>query len=74
MKESTGTKKYMPLVGAAGIGSGGSPNANASRGNNGRGDAATVPYTKIEISGGDITSKGGEKGGAGIGLGGCLRQ
>ncbi len=55
--------------GAAGIGSGGSPNSNESRGNNGRGDAATVPYTKIEISGGDITSKGGEKGGAGIGLG-----
>ena len=57
--------------GAAGIGSGGSPNSNEERGVNGRGttDITTVDFTKIEISGGKIDATGGVKGGAGIGLG-----
>lgn len=55
--------------GAAGIGSGGSPNSNEERGTNGRGDATTVEYTTINIGGGTINATGGPKGGAGIGLG-----
>ncbi len=57
--------------GAAGIGSGGSPNSKKERGINGRGstDITTVDYTDIKISGGTINAAGGEKGGAGIGLG-----
>lgn len=57
--------------GAAGIGSGGSPNSKEERGTNGRGttDITTVDYTVINISGGTVSATGGEKGGAGIGLG-----
>ena len=57
--------------GAAGIGSGGSPNSNEERGTNGRGttEITTVDYTVVNISGGTIKATGGEKGGAGIGLG-----
>lgn len=58
--------------GAAGIGSGGSPNSTEARGNNGRSQKTYivgVPYTKINISGGNIDATGGPKGGAGIGLG-----
>ena len=57
--------------GAAGIGSGGSPNSKDSRGTNGRGDSdiTTVDYTSIKISGGTIDAQGGPQGGAGIGLG-----
>ena len=56
--------------GAAGIGSGGSPNSNESRGSGGRGSGVThVEYTEVGISGGTIEAYGGIKGGAGIGLG-----
>ena len=66
--------------GAAGIGSGGSPNSKESRGVNGRGDLSNLPetldgfftpitQTEVAISGGNITAVGGEKGGAGVGLG-----
>ena len=58
--------------GAAGIGSGGSPNSNEKRGENGRSTAPAVvrvDYTDILITGGTIDATGGEKGGAGIGLG-----
>ena len=57
----------------AGIGSGGSPNAKAERGNTGRSTEEGVTYisdgTTVKISGGYITANGGEKGGAGIGGG-----
>lgn len=63
--------------GAAGIGSGGSPNSNSLRDINGRALISTdsgehtvrVPFTKVNISGGTINATGGPKGGAGIGLG-----
>lgn len=55
--------------GAAGIGSGGSPNATAGRGTGGRAGEITVEYTDIAISGGSITARGGVQGGAGIGGG-----
>lgn len=58
--------------GAAGIGSGGSPNSTESRGVNGRSTregTVTNDHTTVAISGGDIHAVGGPKGGAGIGLG-----
>ena len=58
--------------GAAGIGSGGSPNSKEERGVNGRSTTSgfvKVEYTDINISGGKINAQGGPQGGAGIGLG-----
>ena len=58
--------------GAAGIGSGGSPNSTEARGINGRSTAEGIVacgYTEIKISGGTIDATGGLKGSAGIGLG-----
>ncbi|MDO4972854.1 MAG: hypothetical protein Q4E38_01455, partial [Eubacteriales bacterium] len=56
--------------GAAGIGSGGSPNSNPDRGINGRLAGPThLSQTTVTIGGGDITARGGPQGGAGIGLG-----
>ena len=52
---------------AAGIGSGGSPNGKAERGNTGRGAAAHLNRTSVTITNGEIIATGGAKGGAGIG-------
>ena len=54
---------------AAGIGSGGTPNANDLRGTGGRGPEAALDQTTVNITGGNVTALGGGYGGAGIGGG-----
>ena len=55
--------------GASGIGSGGSPNSNPERSSKGRGAAAKLSSTTVNIVGGTVTGYGGPMGGAGIGGG-----
>ncbi len=55
--------------GAAGIGSGGSPNATKDRKTGGRVGETTIDQTDITISGGTVIATGGIQGGAGIGSG-----
>ena len=54
---------------AAGIGSGGSPNNSEARGSSRRSGETELESTAVEITDGDVTSKGGPNGGAGIGGG-----
>ena len=64
-----GTINALGWEAGAGIGSGGSPNANPDRGSNGRIGPSLLSQTTVNISGGTITAAAGQNGGAGIGGG-----